>query len=162
VLVAGPSRGSLMLNPNGSFSYTPASGYVGSDSFTYQTSDGSAASNVATVSIAVGYTFAGFFSPVNNPPTLNEVNAGQSVPVRFSLGILAAGYPVSQQVACPGGAPVNDVGQSTTSPSGLTYDTSSGRYTYIWKTNKDWSGSCRLLTVRLADGTDHTALFKFR
>jgi hypothetical protein len=34
----------------------------------------------------VGYVhFNGFFSPVDNPPVLNTVKAGASVPVKFSL-----------------------------------------------------------------------------
>ena len=40
VLVTGPSHGSLTLNANGSFSYTPAADFAGSDSFTYRASDG--------------------------------------------------------------------------------------------------------------------------
>ena len=39
-LVSGPSHGSLLLNEDGSFSYTPASTYHGEDSFRYQVSDG--------------------------------------------------------------------------------------------------------------------------
>jgi hypothetical protein len=52
-LVSGPARGTLTLNADGSFIYTPASGFTGSDSFTYQASDGSLASNMATVSLTV-------------------------------------------------------------------------------------------------------------
>ena len=36
VLVTGPAHGTLTLNPDGSFTYTPAAGFSGSDSFTYQ------------------------------------------------------------------------------------------------------------------------------
>jgi hypothetical protein len=32
------------------------------------------------------YNFQGFFSPVANIPAFNIVNAGRSVPVKFSLG----------------------------------------------------------------------------
>ncbi len=53
VLVAGPTHGTLTLNANGSFSYTPATNYNGSDSFTYNANDGSLDSNIATVSITV-------------------------------------------------------------------------------------------------------------
>jgi VCBS repeat-containing protein len=53
VLVTGPSHGTLTLNANGSFSYTPAANYNGSDSFTYKASDGSATSAVATVNLTV-------------------------------------------------------------------------------------------------------------
>ena len=53
VLVSGPAHGSLSLNDDGSFTYTPAAGYYGADSFTYQANDGAANSNVATVSLTV-------------------------------------------------------------------------------------------------------------
>ena len=36
----GPSHGTLTLNPDGSFTYTPNTHYVGPDSFTYTWSDG--------------------------------------------------------------------------------------------------------------------------
>ncbi|WP_376792823.1 PKD domain-containing protein, partial [Thermoflexus sp.] len=60
-LVAGPSYGSLTLNPNGSFIYTPNPNFNGTDAFTYSASDGQATSNIATVTITV--------QPVNDPPT---------------------------------------------------------------------------------------------
>ncbi|PYR58664.1 MAG: hypothetical protein DMF91_16680, partial [Acidobacteria bacterium] len=53
ILVSGPAHGTLTLNANGSFTYTPAANYNGSDSFTYQANDGTANSNVATVTITV-------------------------------------------------------------------------------------------------------------
>jgi hypothetical protein len=49
VLVGSPSHGSLSFNANGSFTYTPDLLYSGSDSFTYQATDGIALGNVATV-----------------------------------------------------------------------------------------------------------------
>src|SRR5215472_6138262 len=52
-LVSGPSHGTLLLNADGSFTYTPAAGFTGTDSFTYQASDGILTSNVATVTIRV-------------------------------------------------------------------------------------------------------------
>ena len=51
VLVTGPAHGTLTLNPNGSFTYTPTSSFVGSDSFTYTANDGTLNSNTATVTI---------------------------------------------------------------------------------------------------------------
>src|SRR5205085_10283318 len=48
VLVAGPAHGTLSLNPDGSFTYTPATNYHSLDSFSYQATDGTAASNVVT------------------------------------------------------------------------------------------------------------------
>ncbi|MES2657779.1 MAG: Ig-like domain-containing protein [Verrucomicrobiota bacterium] len=53
VLVANPSHGTLTLNVNGGFTYTPLSSYSGADSFTYRANDGTLNSNVATVSITI-------------------------------------------------------------------------------------------------------------
>jgi VCBS repeat-containing protein len=53
VLDSGPTNGALTLNSDGSFSYTPNSGFLGQDSFTYKANDGLLLSNVATVTITV-------------------------------------------------------------------------------------------------------------
>ena len=52
-LLSGPSHGSLALDPDGSFTYAPAAGYIGPDSFTYSAMEGAQISDVATVSINV-------------------------------------------------------------------------------------------------------------
>jgi hypothetical protein len=36
ILVAGPAHGTLSLNANGSFTYTPVADFNGADSFTYR------------------------------------------------------------------------------------------------------------------------------
>ena len=46
VLVTGPAHGTLTLNADGCFTYTPAANYNGTDSFTYTANDGAADSNV--------------------------------------------------------------------------------------------------------------------
>ena len=115
------------------------------------------------------YTFTGFFQPVDNLPTLNQVTAGQAIPVKFSLNgnqglnIFAAGSPLSQAIVCNSGAPVDDIEQTVTAgASSLSYDAGTGQYIYVWKTDKAWAGTCRQLIVRLNDGTDHKASFKFK
>jgi len=115
------------------------------------------------------YQFSGFFSPVANPPTVNVVNAGSAVPVKFSLGgnqgldIVAAGYPQSQAINCDTSSPQSDLAATVTAgSSSLSYDASTDRYTYVWKTDKAWAGSCRLLIVKLKDGTQHVAYFRFK
>ncbi len=52
-LDAGPANGTVTLAANGTFTYTPAANFSGTDSFTYTASDGAAVSNVATVTITV-------------------------------------------------------------------------------------------------------------
>jgi hypothetical protein len=119
--------------------------------------------NVATFGI-----FNGFFMPIANLPEINSVKAGQAVPIQFSLGsyqgldILAAGYPVSQLADCDTGAPLGDPEEiDTAGSSSLTYDPTTDTYTLVWKTEKNWAGTCRLLTFMLKDGTTQQAIFDF-
>ncbi|MGA9779592.1 MAG: tandem-95 repeat protein [Verrucomicrobiia bacterium] len=56
ILVSGPSNGTLALTNNGSFSYTPANNFTGLDSFTYEATDGTSTSGVATVTFTVTAT----------------------------------------------------------------------------------------------------------
>jgi len=58
VLVGGPAHGSLTLNADGSFTYTPDADWNGTDTFTYMANDGSVNSNVATASV--------WIAPVND------------------------------------------------------------------------------------------------
>ena len=53
VKTANPTHGTLTLNANGGFTYTPAAGYEGADLFTYVSNDGHADSAPATVNITV-------------------------------------------------------------------------------------------------------------
>lgn len=53
-VVVGPSHGTLSpIGPGGSFTYTPAAGYLGPDSFTFTASDGTQSSAVASFAITV-------------------------------------------------------------------------------------------------------------
>lgn len=103
------------------------------------------------------YDFSGFLSPIVSPPAINNIKAGQAVPVKFSLNgfqgmdVLAAGYPQTQTVACDTGAPIGNSTQTTTAGSqGLQYDPDTDIYTYVWKTDRSLSGSCQQLIVKLA------------
>ena len=53
VEVSPPANGSLTLNANGSFIYTPNTNFTGTDSFTYQASNGQTNSNIATVTLNI-------------------------------------------------------------------------------------------------------------
>ncbi|HKL88836.1 MAG TPA: cadherin-like domain-containing protein, partial [Salinibacter sp.] len=52
-LADGPAKGSVTLNPNGTFEYTPNRGFDGTDAFTYEATDGFGGSAQATVDIQV-------------------------------------------------------------------------------------------------------------
>jgi hypothetical protein len=115
----------------------------------------------------VPYPFGGFQRPVDNTPDFNSVKAGQAVPIKFSLGgdrglgILSP-LPKSDATDCPGGPTGPLLPASTAVNSTVQYDAASDTYTWVWKTDKAWAGSCRTLTVALDDRTEHTALFTFK
>lgn len=117
------------------------------------------------------WAFEGFFRPIENKDAegsyvVNLAKAGSAIPVKFSLGgdygldILAAGYPKSDAVSCVGGSVADGLETVTAGASSLSYDADARQYRYIWKTDKSWLG-CRLLTVKLKDGTEHKAAFRF-
>jgi Tol biopolymer transport system component len=115
------------------------------------------------------YHFGGFYQPVDNAPTTNLVKAGAAVPVKFGLGgdqgldVIAAGYPKSQQIDCDSEALIDSIEQTATAgDSVLSYDATTGRYVYAWKTGKAWSDTCREFVMKLDDGTVHRATFEFK
>jgi VCBS repeat-containing protein len=81
VKVSDPAHGSLVLNSNGSFTYTPNANFNGNDSFTYKANDNQADSGIATVSITV--------NPVNDPPA--AVNDAYSTNQGTTLTVNAPG-----------------------------------------------------------------------
>jgi hypothetical protein len=118
--------------------------------------------------VDVHYNFSGFFPPIATMPTVNEVNAGRAIPIKFSLSgnkglnILAPGYPASRPIICSANLPISKVVETTTSEGGLSYDAASDTYTYVWKTDKSWEGTCRQLIVKLNDGIERVAFFTFK
>jgi uncharacterized protein DUF4082 len=114
------------------------------------------------------YNFPGFDQPVDNEPTWNSVKAGSAIPVKFSLNgyqgldILKSGYPTATQVACPeSSATVDAIEDTTTANNGLTYDASTDRYNYVWKTSKTLAGKCYRFELGLGDNTSHTFEMQF-
>jgi VCBS repeat-containing protein len=85
LLVTGASSGTVTLNPNGSFRYIPAPGFVGTATFTYRANDGTTQSDATTVTITV--------SAVNSAPAAQAdgytTSEGQTLSVNASNGVLA-------------------------------------------------------------------------
>ncbi len=93
-------HGTVVANANGSATYTPSAGYVGSDAFTYTVSDGHGASATGTITVTVSTTAAPvwpahFFSPyvdATNWPIFNFLQAAQTQGVKFfNLAFVVAG-----------------------------------------------------------------------
>jgi hypothetical protein len=110
--------------------------------------------------------FSGFTPPVANPPQVNAAQPGRAVPVKFSIPgsngtvdtVIAAGYPKSAPVSCtePDALTSGDSTSSNADPSQVPAD----QYNYVWKTDRSWTG-CRMLIVKLVDGTYPRAVFNF-
>src|SRR6266576_7341784 len=83
IVVTQPAHGTVTLNADGSFTYTPALNSNGSDSFTYKANDGTLDSNVVTVSITV--------AAVNDAPAAvnDSYNATEDTPLTLAApGVL--------------------------------------------------------------------------
>lgn len=140
---------------------------VGTTTNTFRVTDSSGNHVDCSFNVTVLYNFTGFFSPVNNLPVLNAVNAGRAIPVKFSLSgnkglnIFAANNPYSVSFNCSTSDPGVDIVDTTTA-GGSSLNYSPDTYNYVWKTESSWAGTCRQLVVTLNDGSVHSANFKFK
>ncbi|WP_370729836.1 Ig-like domain-containing protein [Fibrella arboris] len=109
-----PTSGTVVMSPNGSYTYTPAPGYVGPTSFTYSVCNSAGKCDVATVSVDVQ-------SPVNLPPVVTP-----------DVNTFIPGKPTSGNVLTndkdPEGTPLTATVIGTP-PAGFTM-TPDGSYTY--------------------------------
>ncbi|MDH3262019.1 MAG: Ig-like domain-containing protein, partial [Acidimicrobiia bacterium] len=76
-----PGNGTVVVNPDGSFTYTPNPNFTGPDSFTYQACDPNPACDTATVTITV--------TPQNDPPVANDDLATTDEEVPVTIDVLA-------------------------------------------------------------------------
>ncbi len=67
-----------------------------------------------------------------------------------------------QKKNCDAAAAVELEQTLTAGNSSLSYDASSDQYTYVWKTDSSWAGTCRQLVIQLNDGTVHRASFRLK
>jgi VCBS repeat-containing protein len=141
-LGSGPSHGTLTLNADGSFTYTPAANYNGSDSFTYRASDGSATSNLTTVTLTI--------TAVNDAPT--AADDAYSTAEDTARTVAAPG--VLGNDSDPDGDPLSAVLGSGPSHGTLTLN-ADGSFTYTPAANFNGSDS---FTYRASDGTLTSAL----
>jgi VCBS repeat-containing protein len=113
VIVAQPANGTLVVNANGTVTYTPDTDFDGVDSFTYRVLDNEGAqSNVATVSIQVLNPPASWQNP-DDPLDVNDDN------FRTVLDALWVVNDIRDNLQFTGGVPehdLNDVNQLQVAP----------------------------------------------
>jgi len=100
ILKSGPMNGTLVMNANGAFTYTPNPNYVGSDSFTYSASNPWGTSIPVSVTITIEQT---------TPPIVNGISDGgiynQTVTPAFNSGtafLNGAAFPSGTPVTADG------------------------------------------------------------
>ena len=123
--------------------------------------DGVAAFDLpATCTAAI---FGAFEPPVHDAPTVNDRNAGSVVPVKLTVeGVDASGFSIdSQAVDCVTLLPTGETPTAPASPgaTGLTQD--GDHFHLSWKTDAEWAGTCRRLTLRIPATQDAVAYFSF-
>ncbi|MBF2026304.1 MAG: tandem-95 repeat protein, partial [Oscillatoriales cyanobacterium C42_A2020_001] len=157
-LVTGPSNGSLSLNPNGTFSYTPNTNFNGTDTFTYSVRD-SLGANSSPASVVLSVT------AVNDAPV--AVNDNYTISNTATLSVVAAGVLANDtdiDTAASGLTAtlttVTSNGALTLNPNGsFTYTPNSGFIgtdSFTYRTN-DGSLNSGLATVTISvTGTTNT------
>ena len=85
IVARPPPMEPLTLNSNGSFTYVPNSGFTGTDTFTYQATDGTLTSPVTTDTITVTAIVPAITAVADSYPTI----AGQTLNVPVASGVLS-------------------------------------------------------------------------
>lgn len=80
VLGAAALNGSVVINPDGTLTYTPNADYNGTDTITYTISDGNGGTDTATVDVTV--------NPVNDPPVANDDAASTDEDTAVTIDVL--------------------------------------------------------------------------
>ncbi|WP_456867575.1 Ig-like domain-containing protein [Galbibacter sp. BG1] len=135
IIVSQPSHGDVVVNPNGSVTYTHDGSDVLSDSFTYKLNDGSLDSNVATVSLNI----------INEPPVANDDAANVDLGESVTISVLSNDYD-----------PENDPLQVilVTQPQyGVAVVNPNGTITYTHNNSANYLDS---FTYKLSDGINES------
>ena len=143
---------------------------VGPKSATFTAIDFAGNSATKECAYSVIYDFAGFFPPVKPPcpepgqgrqrdPA--EVQPGRRPGTRRDQGGVSSVHVAGTTNHGSERQPATNP-RRTTGKSGLAYDPLSDQYTYVWKTEKAWSGTCQYLSLQLMDGTEQRAAFQFK
>jgi VCBS repeat-containing protein len=144
-LVSDPSHGTLTLDANGSFSYTPATNYHGPDSFTYKATDGNGGEDTATVNITV--------TPVNDAPVLDAIGNKEVDEGQLLSFTAQATDPDNDAISYSLVAGENCAsGESCNVPSGASFDPNTGEFSWT-PTEQQGPGTYKLKVKATDNGS---------
>jgi VCBS repeat-containing protein len=141
------AHGTVTVNADGSFSYTPTAGYSGPDNFTYTISDGDGGTDTANVGITVVF--------VNNPPDAKDDSPSTTEDNAATGNVLTNDTDPDGNtltVTAVNGVAGN-VGNPTSTPHGTVTVNANGSYSYAPAANYFGSDS---FTYAISDGNGGT------
>jgi hypothetical protein len=107
--------------------------------------------------------FGGFQKPINAAPTLNAKDAGDVVPVKFSLSGDTSSMSIdTQPINCTTLEPTGEAPIDIANPGSTSVKDKGKSFQLNWQTDASWAGSCRSLTVRIPAQSDAVAYFRFQ
>ncbi|WP_152552562.1 cadherin-like domain-containing protein, partial [Mangrovibacter sp. MFB070] len=133
---ASAGHGTVVINANGTLTYTPAANYNGTDTVTYTVSDGNGGMATATLSVTV--------TPVNDAPVAGTVSA-----------TTAEDTPVTVDVLSSASDAENDTLSVTAASAGHGTVVINANGTLTYTPNANYNGN-DTITYRLSDGNGGT------
>jgi large repetitive protein len=147
VTSASALNGTVVVNANGTVTYTPNPGYNGTDTITYEISDGNGGTSLATVTVSV--------ADVNDVPLRSGTIANQT-----NLDAQVISLPVAGAFADPDGDPLSY--SAVGLPAGLTINAATGVISgTIDNSASQVNGGVYSITVTASDGRGGTVTQTF-
>jgi VCBS repeat-containing protein len=139
-ILQGPTNGTLTSNPDGSWTYAPRANFNGTDTFSYEVSDGYGGTATASVTITV--------TPVNDAPVAgnDSFTTDQGIPLTITPAQLLAN---DSDVDNANDTLTISIADGPTNGGTVAWSETDGRWTYT--PNADFSGTDSF-TYTLSDG----------
>ena len=159
VLTTGPAHGTLQFNADGSFVYTPAPNYSGTDSFSYEAATATTVGNVAVVQLTITSTSTGTPSAVRLLPDTryyNYIRKRRSIdPTRFDfyhpqigalVGLEISGLPTRPTIVVPVNARFNATAdRAQFDQNAAAFDAKQPILGALFQLESPWNGQTDLL-----------------
>jgi uncharacterized membrane protein len=165
--VTQPEHGTVTVNPDGTITYTPADGFIGTDTFSYTATDGKGGSGSASITVAVRSSSGGGAggsgtggtsgAGVNHNPVVNGDGVATQPGVPVTIAVLANDTDADGDPLTVAGVTQPGHGTATVNADGtITYTPAAGfvgtdTFTYTATDGRGGSGSA-VVQVAVGNG----------